>query len=705
MNRLISKIELFFSKIEKNTFFNILRTSFMMCSPFLIIGAFTLIITSFPNDSWQTFLETKGAFINNLFTIINKCTIGSLSLIIILLISIQYRRLKDSTNVGVYTLVSVVSYLGYTAPKDGTISMDVFSPNWTFTAILITFLSCLLFEKTIKLLKKKLPYYHRFDSVMLRLSIFTILPILLVICLFTLVGRALCFLASTTNTQNLLVPLLENFFESGNINFGSALLFILLVHLMWIFGIHGNNVLEGVCTNSFKLGVLLNQEAISNGLTPTVIYSKSFMDVFVLMGGSGVCLALIIALVIFTKRRQNKKLAYTSLFPGLFNISEPIVFGLPVIFNPFLIVPFILSPIISLCVAGFCTKIGILPIVSTEIEWTTPIFISGYAATGSIMGPIVQFINLVLCILIYIPFIKMSEKSNELVNEEIKHMTKYILDCEATLTKPRIISNDMFKMKADQILLNDLIDDLKLDKVSLFYQPQVDYNGSVIGVEGLLRWKNDKYGYINPVLVVELAKEVELFDGLTLNLIEHSLKDLQFISTKGINKIKMSVNISAVQLENINFIEKVLELKEKYNIGSNTLALEITERDVLITSKKVLDNINLLNKNDIYLIMDDFGVGYTSIASLKDFQFTFVKIDGSIVKGIKNNHRCKSLIEALCQMSDEFGYQVIAEYVEAEEYVNELHNCGCNIYQGYLYSKALPLNEFIEYYNKNNNFR
>ena len=469
---------------------------------------------------------------------------------------------------------------------------------------------------------------------------------------------------------------------------------------MWLFGIHGNNVLEGVCSNSFKLGVLLNKEAISNGLAPTVIYSKSFIDVFVLMGGSGVCLALIIALIISAKRRQNRKLALTSLFPGLFNISEPMVFGYPAIFNPFLIVPFILSPIVSLCVAGFCTKIGLLPVVCTEIEWTTPIFISGYTATGSIMGPVVQLISLALCVLIYIPFIKLSEKSNELVKEEINHMTKYILDCEATLTKPRIITNGIFKMKADQILLNDLLDDLKQDKVTLFYQPQVDYNGNIIGIEGLLRWNNDKYGYINPVLVVELAKEVDLFDGLTIHLIENAFMDLQFMNNNGINNLKLAVNISATQLENINFIENILSFKNKYNIGNNTIALEVTERDVLITSKKVLDNISLLNSNNIYLIMDDFGVGYTSISSLKDFQFSFVKIDGSIVNGIIDNPRCKSLIEALSQMSDELGYQVIAEYVESEEIVNELHNCGCDIYQGYLYSKALPLNEFIAYYKR-----
>jgi len=195
---------------------------------------------------------------------------------------------------------------------------------------------------------------------------------------------------------------------SGTFGFGFTV--VILTHTFWLFGIHGANMFEGILQTFNATAVANNMATVETGVGSILIFSKSFADAFIYMGGVGVGLGLVLALVMAGKSKQNRLTGQLGAAPGLFNINEPVLFGLPIVFNPILAIPFLLAPMLSLIVAYSATLIGFLPPVSYVIPWTTPPILSGLFATGfAWQGPVIQLINLGLSVLIYIPFVKIAD--------------------------------------------------------------------------------------------------------------------------------------------------------------------------------------------------------------------------------------------------------------------------------------------------------
>lgn len=370
---------------------------------------------------------------------------------------------------------------------------------------------------------------------------------------------------------------------------------------------------------------------------------------------------------------------------------------MPIIFNPFMAIPFILVPLISLSTATFVTVTGLLPVVTTSVTWTTPVILSGYLATNSITGSIIQIINLVLGVLVYIPFVKKIERTNSFYNEEISRLNTYISDCGDSLKEPKLLDNAKFRLRVVQNLATDLIDAIAQKEIILHYQPQVTNEGEVIGAEGLLRWNHRSYGYLSPPLVVQLAKETNTISELTLRFIKQASEDLSDLNAKGVRGFMISVNIGASQLEDPNFCTSVQAIVRGSDLGDNSIVLEITESEVLKITHEMQKNIRYLSEVGVSIIMDDFGRGHSSISSLQELNFSYVKLDGSLVKTLDRNGRAHSIVKAVCELSEELGYKVIGEYVENIEIKKHLYVAGCSIYQGYLYSSALPFEELKEY--------
>lgn len=128
------------------------------------------------------------------------------------------------------------------------------------------------------------------------------------------------------------------------------------------------------------------------------------------LGGCGCALSFVIALCLVSRKSHNRKIAYVALPSAVFNISEIAVFGFPIIFNFTMAAPFILTPVVLTLVSFLATASGLVPVVSQSVDWTVPFLFSGYKATGSIAGSFLQLVNLLIGILIYIPFIRRSEK-------------------------------------------------------------------------------------------------------------------------------------------------------------------------------------------------------------------------------------------------------------------------------------------------------
>ena len=150
-------------------------------------------------------------------------------------------------------------------------------------------------------------------------------------------------------------------------------------------------------------------------------------------------------------------------------------------------------------------------------------------------------------------------------------------------------------------------------------------------------------------------------------------------------------------------IESFIEEKvKKYSIPEERLWIEITEQDVISKNDVSVATLNRLKEKGHTLLIDDFGMGHTSLLYLQSGYFGVVKLDGSLVKDIVKSKATQNIVNSVIELGNRMGIKIIAEFVESKEQVEVLHSLGCNNYQGYLYSKPIPLENFISYIIENN---
>ncbi len=206
-------------------------------------------------------------------------------------------------------------------------------------------------------------------------------------------------------------------------NIVAVMFMYVLISLFWLVGIHGNNMLAAVKEPIFKPMLYANTALFTNGKSTALPLTEdikahgyytmnlTMMQMFAEWGGSGVTLGLVIAIFIFSKREDNRAIATLSIVPGLFNINETVTFGIPLVLNPILGIPFILAPVACIFVGWLLITIKFCPVVVLEVPWTMPPLLLGFLATGgNIMGAVSQIIVIALATVIYIPFLIAYEK-------------------------------------------------------------------------------------------------------------------------------------------------------------------------------------------------------------------------------------------------------------------------------------------------------
>lgn len=205
---------------------------------------------------------------------------------------------------------------------------------------------------------------------------------------------------------------------------GSAVVMAMLINLFWFFGLHGANILDPVMNALYLPALAENAAAIEAGKAAPNIITRVFFDSYVHLGGAGATLALIVAILIFSnKRKEYKEVAKLSAPSGLFQINEPMMFGIPIVLNPILFIPFIITPGILTLIAYFGTAIGFAPATYVVIPWTTPPIIGAFLATGataaSWRAAVLATINFIVAILIYIPFVKLADRQEDKKRQKV----------------------------------------------------------------------------------------------------------------------------------------------------------------------------------------------------------------------------------------------------------------------------------------------
>lgn len=239
---------------------------------------------------------------------------------------------------------------------------------------------------------------------------------------------------------------------------------------------------------------------------------------------------------------------------------------------------------------------------------------------------------------------------------------------------------------------------IEFDELALFLQPQLDLKtGTISSFEALIRWENRKFGSVSPQQFIPLAESSGLILEIGDWVLNRACEYIKEWEEKNYKPFRIAVNISPVQFKQENFVEKVEQLINSYDINPKLLELEITEGS-MTNIEETTKTLKQLKRLGVYVAVDDFGTGYSSLSYLKMFPVDVIKIDQSFIADISRNEKNEAIIEAIITMSHSLGLEVVAEGVEEKNQECFLRQRNCQKVQGYLYNRPLPVDEILKLY-------
>ena len=242
---------------------------------------------------------------------------------------------------------------------------------------------------------------------------------------------------------------------------------------------------------------------------------------------------------------------------------------------------------------------------------------------------------------------------------------------------------------------NSLRSALVENQFVLFFQPQVHHNNEVFGAEVLIRWNHPHRGCVSPMEFIPLAEETGLILPIGQWVLETACAQIkQWESAAYTRNLKLSVNVSARQFQQVDFVQQVCHAINQEGINPNKLNLELTESLVLHDVADTIRKMHALQDVGVQFSMDDFGTGFSSLSSLKKLPIDQLKIDQSFVRDIATDSDDQVIVQTIIAMAHQLGQKVIAEGVETDSQRLFLAQHGCFACQGYLFGKPVPLEEF-----------
>ena len=412
------------SKVETNKYLGSIKEAFTMFVPFIIVGSFGSMLNILVSGAhglaqWVSWLSN----LSPAFTAINFVTISCMSLPIAFLIGYKLAE-KENLPQLESGLIGLLSYLAVCPNTISTVveglkdpvvvnglGAGVIGAQGLFVSMIMSMVAVKFFGllTNIDAIKIKMP-----DSVPTGIarSFNILIPIFIIITAFS-VGGCL-FNTFTGNYLNVWIyNIIQLPLQALANTTGGILVLALANQLFWFLGIHGGMVIEGVRGPLSAAGLAENISAVQAGGVATNILTRGFWTSFVVVGGGGITLSLLIAIFIFSKREDHKSIAKFSLIPGICGINEPVVFGLPLVLNPIFAIPFILNSVIAAFIAVVATNIGFLTCGVLDCPPGLPVFVTGFISYG-IHGIIVQAIILIVTFIIWVPFVLMSNKQAKL---------------------------------------------------------------------------------------------------------------------------------------------------------------------------------------------------------------------------------------------------------------------------------------------------
>lgn len=409
----------FFAKLGSQRHLAAVRDGFISLVPLAIAGSFAVLINNMPFEPYKNFManvfgDSWTSFGGNVWW----GTFAIISIFLAFTVSYFLAKSYDSNalSAGLLSLSVFFILMPQVNPDGawGNIHWGYTNSMGMFVAIIVALLTTELF---VKLSKAKVLVIKMPEGVppAVARSFAALLPGMITLAVASFVMIA--FTAAGTNIFAVVVKYVATPLTNVADSLGSALLIVFMTHFLWFFGLHGSNIIGGVVEPILLPLLTKNMELVDAGVSQFSdklhIVTKPFLDGFVYLGGAGTTLALLIAILVVSRKKQLREVGKLGIGPGFFNINEPVIFGLPLVLNPIFFVPFILTPLVLTVISYAAIAIGLVPHTIAMIPWTTPPIVGGFLATGSWQGGVLAGINLIVAVAIYLPFIYLADRAEE----------------------------------------------------------------------------------------------------------------------------------------------------------------------------------------------------------------------------------------------------------------------------------------------------
>ncbi|WP_330204215.1 two-component system response regulator [Cyanobacterium sp. DS4] len=262
----------------------------------------------------------------------------------------------------------------------------------------------------------------------------------------------------------------------------------------------------------------------------------------------------------------------------------------------------------------------------------------------------------------------------------------------------KIYSPAFHSFTAKQVSLEaKLHNALNNQELEIYYQPLVEMKtNKIFGAEALLRWNNPEDKYISPEIFIPLAEEIGIIETINDWILNTACEEFNYLHKNFKSDLQLSINLSKRQFDQDYLEQKILKILADNYFNPSLLQIEISENFLVNNHQVASRKLKKLHNIGLKIAIDDFGTGYSSLGYLQNLDFDILKLDRIFINKIENNQKNATITKSLIEMAHELNLKIIAEGVETEPELSFLHKNNCDYYQGYLFSRALPFQQFKE---------
>lgn len=410
--------------IAENKYVNGIRRAFIMMMPLLMIGSLFLMITAFPLPAYQRGMASLlRENWKDIFDIPVSATFNLIALFVAFLVAQQLAKQfeLDSIAVGLLSLASflILTPLGNTSEFGQVITFIWLGSKGMFVAMVIGVVTVKIFHFFVKRdILVKMP-----DGVPPEVikSFEALIPgtVILATALLLRVGMEH---TSYGTIHDFVYKMLVLPLRALGTSYIGSILTVFAISILWSVGINSGSMVNGFVRPFWLENQAENIAALQAGQPLPHVITEQFFDM-IWMGGAGVTLSLLLAIVIFAKSKHIKSVGAIGIVPGIFNINEPVLFGLPIILNPIMLIPFNIVPIVMVTTQYIAMNIGLVSKpLGVAFPWPTPAVISGFITVGDLSGALIQIVNLIIGAMIYLPFLRIIDKASKKEEDEMERL-------------------------------------------------------------------------------------------------------------------------------------------------------------------------------------------------------------------------------------------------------------------------------------------